>query len=114
MSACEVSRLIGTLVVAHTGIAQRRRFEFMEDAALRCTIRGIALAAQHNELVLERAQAVEACADPGELSVDERVHLCALGRRIVHKAQQPRDVGQGNVQRPAVTNEARRSRCMPA
>lgn len=98
-------RSLRMLIVAHTGIPPRRRLELMQDAALRRTIGGTALAAQGDELALEHLQGVETRADTGELGVDQRVDLSTVGCGVVHEAQQLRDVGQGNVQCPAVADE---------
>ena len=84
-------RSLRMLIVAHTDIPPRRRLELMQDAALRRTIGGTALAAQGDELALEHLQGVETRADTGELGVDQRVDLSTVGCGVVHEAQQLRD-----------------------
>ncbi len=55
--------------------------------------------------MLQGMEALQPRPDALELLVDQQVDVAAAGVRLVGKFQQPANIGQPDVQRPAVANE---------
>ncbi|AEG92262.1 hypothetical protein Rta_11760 [Ramlibacter tataouinensis TTB310] len=80
----------------------RRSHQLLQDAAGVARMVGVAERLQGHQLVLQRLQALQPGAHPRQLGLHQRVHVVALA---VQRLQQPLDVGQRHVQRPAVAHE---------
>lgn len=91
--------------MARTRLSVRRTDEFLQDAALGGDMPCLAARPQRDELLLQRAHGLEPRPRPRQLIVDQPVDVAAVGIRMSDEIEQPLDLGQRHIERPAVADK---------
>lgn len=91
--------------MTRAGLSMRGSNEFMQDAALSGDMPCLAARPQRDELLLQRAHGLEPRPRPRQLIVDQPVDVAAVGIRMSDEIEQPLDLGQRHVERPAVPDK---------